>query len=169
MSAGSIAPMLIKYREVRSDTGEAGSSPIRIAQFCAEDRREAVRECHAGVASQRAAVVTLFGSDGYDQGATTAEMHRLCLFAGIPVVSRTTAGEIGPAGYRERSLAVTSFEAGSFHAAAYIRTGLRQFDAGRAHTLAPVEISTPGAHSEHCLALLMSDGLSVREEEVAAV
>ncbi|CAI8860401.1 MULTISPECIES: FIST N-terminal domain-containing protein [Methylococcus] len=159
--------MLMKNRDVRSGTGEAGSSSIRIAQSCAEDPREAVREFHAGVASQQPALVTFFCSSEYDLDAIAAEIRRL--FAGIPVVGCTTAGEIGPAGYRDHSLA-----GASFHAVADILTGLRQFDGARAYALAQallqrLEVSAPGARPENGFALLMIDGLSVRGEEVAHV
>jgi hypothetical protein len=145
---------------------------IRIAQSCAKDPREAVREFHAGVASQQPALVTFFCSSEYDLDTIAEEMRRL--FAGIPVIGCTTAGEIGPAGYRDHSLAGASFQAGSFHAVAAILTGLQRFDAARAYALAQallqrLEVSASGARPENSFAFLMIDGLSVREEEVAHV
>ncbi|QJD30587.1 FIST N-terminal domain-containing protein [Methylococcus geothermalis] len=162
----------MKNRNSRSATGGKNSSSIRIAQSCAADPREAVREFHAGVKSQQPALVTFFCSSEYDLDAIAAEMRRL--FAGLQVVGCTTAGEIGPAGYREHSLAGASFQADSFHAVADILTGLQQFVAARAYALAQallqrLEVSAPGARPENSFALLMIDGLSVREEEVAHV
>lgn len=152
--------------------GERKSSAIQIAQSCAKDPRKAVREFHAGIASQQPALVTFFCSSEYELGAIAAEMRRL--FAGIPVVGCTTAGEIGPAGYRDHSLAGASFEAGSFHAAADILTGLQRFDPDEGHALVQgllqrLEVSSPAARPDDSFAFLMIDGLSVREEEVTHV
>ena len=76
---------------------------IRTSQSSASDPREAVREFHAGVVQADTVLVVFFCSIEYDLDAIADEMRRL--FDGIPVVGCTTAGEIGPNGYRGQSLA----------------------------------------------------------------
>ena len=98
---------------------------IRRAQSCATDARQAVREFHAAVAQPEMALVMFFCSSEYDLEALAEEMRRL--FAGAQVVGCTTAGEIGPAGYREHSLTGASFPASSFNAVSGRIDGLRQF------------------------------------------
>ena len=97
---------------------------IRRAQSCATDAREAVREFHAGVAQPDMALVIFFCSSEYDLEVLAEEMRSL--FAGVQVVGCTTAGEIGPAGYREHSLTGASFPASSFAVCGRIDC-LRQF------------------------------------------
>ena len=85
----------------------SGEQTIRIAQSCATDPRKAVEEFHAGLAQPDATLVIFFCSSEYDREVLTAEMgHR---FAGTQVVGCTTAGEIGPAGCRDHSIAGVSF------------------------------------------------------------
>ncbi len=83
----------------------------------------------------------------------------------------TTAGEIGPAGYREHSLTGASFPASSFHAVSGRIDCLQQFKiaAGQAlvqELLQKLESHAPQAEPENSFALLLIDGLSMREEPV---
>lgn len=142
---------------------------IRRAQSCATDAREAAREFHALVEQPHMALVVFFCSSEYDLDVLAEEMGRL--FAGVHVVGCTTAGEIGPAGYREHSLAGASFAASMFRAVSGRIDCLQQFKIATAQALAQkllqnLENDARQAGSENSFALLLIDGLSVREEPV---
>ena len=142
---------------------------IRRWQSCNEDAREAVREFHRGVSQPDTALVLFFCSVEYDLGAVAQEMERQ--FAGIQVIGCTTAGEFGPAGYRDHSICGASFPAGTFDAVSGLIPRLRQFEspAGQAFAqaqLQKLESRAPQAATENTFALLLIDGLSEREEVV---
>lgn len=145
------------------------ASRIRRAQTRVEDAREAVRAFHAGVAQDDMALVVFFCASSYDLDAIADEMRRC--FAGVQVVGCTSAGEIGPGGYLEHSLAGASFGAGDFTAASGCITGLQDFDAAAGQALArhlqgQLDAATGSKSAANRFALLLIDGLSVREEAV---
>jgi len=142
---------------------------IRRAQSCATDARDAVREFHAGAAQPDMALVIFFCSSEYDLEVLAEEMRSL--FAGVQVVGCTTAGEIGPAGYREHSLTGASFPASSFNAVSGCIDHLQQFKIATGQALVQellqrLESHAPQAETDHSFALLLIDGLSMREEAV---
>jgi len=142
---------------------------IRRAQSCATDARDAVREFHAAVAQPDMALVIFFCSSEYDLDSLAVEMKHL--FDGVQVVGCTTAGEIGPAGYQDHSLSGASFPASSFSAVSGRIDHLQQFrfDTGHAFAqqlLQSLESHAPQADPDNSFALLLIDGLSVREETV---
>jgi hypothetical protein len=142
---------------------------IRRAQSCSTDARDAVREFHAGVTQPDMALVVFFCSSEYDLEVLAEEMGHL--FAGVQVVGCSTAGEIGPAGYREHSLTGASFPASSFNAASGRIDSLRQFKiaTGQAivqELLQRLESQAQQADPDNSFALLLIDGLSMREEAV---
>lgn len=114
------------------------------------------------------ALVVFFCSADYDLDDLASEIQ--ALFAGVEVVGCTTAGEIGPAGYRDHSISGVSFGAASFVAASGQIDDLRQFDAARggqvAHDVLERLDGRDGAAAGNRFALLLIDGLSVREEPV---
>jgi hypothetical protein len=145
------------------------SGTVRRCQSCLADAREAVREFRAGLWQPDIELVLFFCSSAYDLDAVADEMERQ--FPGTQVVGCTTAGEIGPAGYRDHSISGASFPAGSFTAVSGLIDHLQQFESphGRAFAQAQVrklESRAPQAGSENSFALLLIDGLSVREEQV---
>ena len=151
---------------VHSDTAKG----IRIAQSCASDPRAAVKEFHAQVAQPDMALVIFFCSDEYDRETLAREMNRR--FAGVQVVGCTTAGEIGPNGCRDHSIAGVSLASSVCTAAGGIVEHLQQFepDEGRlvAHELLyRLQDGAPGGERRNSFAFLLIDGLSVREELVA--
>jgi hypothetical protein len=142
---------------------------IRRAQSCAADPRQAVREFYAAVAQPDMALVLFFCSTAYDLAVLAEEMERL--FAGVQVVGCTTAGEIGPAGYRDHSLAGMSFPAGPFSAVSGLLSPLQPFEPGQGQALVQellqrLESQAPQADQGNTFAFLMIDGLSIREETV---
>jgi len=144
-------------------------SRIRRAQSCATDAREAVREFHAGVTQPDMALVIFFCSNEYDLEVLAEEMK--CSFAGVQVVGCTTAGEIGPAGYREHSLTGASFPAGDFNVVSGHIGHLQHFKIATGQALVQellqrLESHTTQAVTDNSFALLLIDGLSMREEVV---
>lgn len=142
---------------------------IHRAQSCATDARDAVREFHAGVAQPDIALVIFFCSSEYDLEVLAEEMRSL--FAGVQVVGCTTAGEIGPAGYREHGLTGASFPASSFNAVSGRIDQLRQFKIASGQALVQellqrLESRAQRAEPDNSFALLLIDGLSMREEVV---
>jgi hypothetical protein len=142
---------------------------IRTGQSCARDARTAAREFYDMVAQPRMALVLFFCSPDYDRAELGTEVARL--FAGVQVVGCTTAGEIGPAGYREHSISGASFGAGEFIAASGQIDGLQQFEFARGRAVARdvlERLLAGGADPDpsRTFAFLLVDGMSVREEPV---
>ncbi len=142
---------------------------IRLAQSSAVDARQAVAEFHAAVMQPDMALVLFFCSSEYDLDILAAEMNRL--FAGVQVVGCTTAGEIGPAGYIQHSLSGASFPSGSCVAVSGLLERLGQFEIAKGHDFAQgllqkLESMAPQASAENSFAMMLIDGLSVREEPV---
>jgi hypothetical protein len=143
---------------------------IRMAQSCSLEASQAVEEFHGAVAQPNMELVVFFCSSKYDLDVLAVEMNRL--FAGIQVVGCTTAGEIGPAGYHQHSLSGASFPAGSCVAVSGLLDNLTQFNIARGHNFVQVllqqlESKIPQAIPDNSFALLLIDGLSIREEPVA--
>lgn len=147
------------------------TSSIRRSQSCAINPRDAVREFHAGVVQPDMELVVFFCSNEYDRDILTEEMNHL--FTGVQIVGCTTAGEIGPAGYREHSLAGASFRASEFTAVTDRIDHLQQFEFTKAKAFAQTQLQklkhkAPQAAPENSFALLLIDGMSVREEQVTS-
>lgn len=145
--------------------------PSRIlrAQSCAIEARQAVREFHAAVAQPDIALVIFFCSNEYDLKVLADEMRQL--FDGVQVVGCTTAGEMGPAGYLDHSITGASFPARDFIAVSGRIDRLQQFKivTGMAFTqelLLRLEGLAPQADADNSFALVLIDGLSIREEPV---
>jgi len=117
-------------------------------------------------------LVIFFCSGEYDLHVLAAEMDKS--FSGVQVIGCTTAGEIGPAGYREHSLCGASFAAGSFNAAIGCIEFVRHFEIGGGRDfvhklLHDLKLRAPQASAENSFAVQLIDGLSVREEPVTRV
>jgi len=143
---------------------------IRLAQSYATEARQAVEEFHAAVVQPNMELVIFFCSSKYNLDVLAAEMNRR--FAGIQVVGCTTAGEIGPTGYHQHSLSGASFPASSCVAVSGLLDRLSQFDIARGHAfgqalLQRLESKSPDAVPDNSFAMLLIDGLSIREEPVA--
>ena len=144
---------------------------IRIAQSCAQDPAAAVEALHDGLAQPDISLVLFFCSSEYDHEALAAEMARR--FAGVPVVGCTTAGEIGPLGCRDHSIAGVSFAAAVCTAVSRPSRGPPRLpDRGRrrarAATCAAGSTSARRRRRRaNTFAFLLVDGLSGHEEQVA--
>lgn len=142
---------------------------IRLGQSCAPEARQAAEEFHASVVQPNMELVIFFCSSEYDLNVLEEEINRL--FAGIQVVGCTTAGEIGPAGYRSHSLTGASFQSGSCVAVNGLLDRLSQFDITRGHDFAQIllqrlESRVPGASPDNSFAVMLIDAMSIREEPV---
>lgn len=143
---------------------------MRTAQSCVADTRQAVAEFHAGVTQPGMELVLFFCSSEYDLEILAAEMNRL--FAGVQVVGCTTAGEIGPSGYCNHSLSGVSFAEGCCTAVSRRLDDLSRFAIAQGHDFAQallqqLESKAPDSSPDNSFALLLIDGMSVREEPVA--
>lgn len=135
----------------------------------AKDPRVAVREFHAAVWGPNLTLVIFFCSSHYDLDVIASEMN--ALFPNVTVVGCTTAGEIGPAGYREYSLSGASFPASSCLAIAGYYDGLQQFEHEKGYDfvnslLQQLEDQRPDAGPKNSFGLMLIDGLCKREEPI---
>jgi hypothetical protein len=143
---------------------------VRQAQVDNPDPRTAAREFHAAVSQTNMELVVFFCSTDYNL-AVLAETMAEC-FAGVQVVGCTSAGTIGSLGYREYGISGASFASGAFTAVAGRISQLDQFDnrEGQAFVQAQLqrlEAKASRADAKNSFALLLIDGLSLREELVA--
>lgn len=145
------------------------SEKILAGHACSADSRAAVAEFESQVRQPEMALVLFFCSSAYELAAVADEMNKR--FAGIPVVGCTTAGEIGPAGYRGRSLSGMSFPAGACSVVAGGIEGLQSFEIAGGRDFAQgllgrLEKQAPDADAKNTFGVLLIDGLSMREEPV---
>lgn len=138
-------------------------------QSCAADEADAVREFHTAVAQPAMELVIFFCASSYDLERLASEMA--LRFGSVRVVGCTTAGEIGPAGMRDRGLVGASFAAGSFTVAVTCLEHLHDFQSsdGQAAALAllrELEGRDTKARAGNTFAVVLIDGLSMREEVV---
>jgi hypothetical protein len=143
---------------------------VRITQSCAQDPAAAVEALHAGLWRPDVALVLFFCSSEYDRDALAAEMARR--FAGVPVVGCTTAGEIGPLGCRDHSVAGVSFAAEVCSAEVGHLEDLRRFRISDGVAFAQdlrrrLEESARDGEAGNSFAFLLVDGLSGHEEQLA--
>jgi hypothetical protein len=138
-----------------------------MSHSCASDARQAAREFHAGVEQPDMSMVVFFCSSDYDLDALADELNQL--FGSVPLIGCTTAGEIGSAGYRAQSLSGVSFAASAGAVVAGCLPDLQNF------AVAPGQVFVHGlleqldkhvSKGNRAFALLLIDGLSVREEPV---
>ena len=141
-------------------------SGIRRAHSTAPGALDAVAEFHAAVVQADMALVVFFCSSDYELDRLAAEMQRL--FGAVQVIGCTTAGEIGPAGYLEHGLCGASFAASQFTAVCGCIEDLQGFTlpAGQGFARGLLRRLPETATDEQSFALLLIDGLSVREEPV---
>jgi len=147
---------------------------IRAAHSCARHPGDAVREFHRAVYQDNMALVIFFCSAAYDSDVLAEEMSRR--FRGVQVVGCTTAGEIGPAGYRDLSLSGVSFSSTDFTAVSGCLENLQAFETTRGHALVDSlqreldnRLFPQTTANSNCVALQLIDGLSLREETVSRV
>lgn len=143
---------------------------VRLFQSLATDAATAVRELHAGLRQPDPALVIFHCSPFHDLDAIEAQMR--VSFAGVQVIGCTTAGEVGPLGYREHSLVGISFSLRHFMAATGCVRDLQGFSVADGKRFAlgllrQCQEHPAAASLSNNFALMYIDGLSSREEQVA--
>lgn len=143
---------------------------IRIAQSCAREPSRAADELYRGLEQPDLALVLFFCSSEYDRAALAAELRGR--FGDAPTVGCTTAGEIGPQGCREGSLAGVSFAPAAGSAVIGRLDHLKDFTmpAGVAFARdlrSRLEREAPHADAHNTFAFLLVDGLFGHEEQLA--
>jgi hypothetical protein len=147
----------------------AADGQIRQAQVSAPDAATAVRRLHEALAGPDVAQVLFFCTPDLELDQVGAEMARC--FGTVPVAGCTTAGEIGPAGYRTGTLSGLSLPAAQFAVASRSFGNLHGFGASQAHALVralvqELDTSDTLASLDPVFAYLLIDGLAGCEEPV---
>jgi hypothetical protein len=147
----------------------SSASAITLAQSTEPDARKAVRQVHLALRACDSALILFFCSSHFDLESLADEM-RLC-FADTEVIGCTTAGEIGPAGYLDHSLVAVALPRALFTAVSARLDSLRDFTIAGGQACAmeamhDLEHRSPDAGVGNRFALLLIDGLSIREEPV---
>jgi hypothetical protein len=142
----------------------------------APDARQAIAELHRLIGGPDISCVILFCSPQYDIDAIAAAVRER--FGETPVFGCTTAGEIGPFGYINGGVCGIGFPRDDFVAAAALIEDLAGFGlsstiertrAAAAERDRIAAIAFPDcASAPKGFALLLIDGLSVREEQVVS-
>src|SRR5579862_229530 len=138
------------------------------------DAARAVAELHRQIAGPDIACVLIFCAASYDRAALSDALARH--FGDTPVYGCTTAGEITPFGYISGGISGIAFPAAEFRVAAMLFQTLSQFDtaatvAGTRALVAELDAPVPGRralHPSRRFAMLLIDGLSVREEQLVS-
>lgn len=131
----------------------------------------AAEELHAAIFDPSAALTLFFCSPDYDLDALGAELVRR--FGDAPLVGCTTAGEIGPFGYREGSISGVSIGGPGFQVATVRVDELRHFELARGDAAARAAIAKLGwsdgmIRSDDAFGFLLVDGLSTQEEALVS-
>jgi hypothetical protein len=142
----------------------------------APDARQAIAELHRLIGGPDISCVILFCSPQYDIDAMAAATREY--FGDTPVFGCTTAGEIGPFGYINGGVCGIGFPREDFVVAATLIDDLAGFELSstiertRAAAAERDRIAATafpdGASGARGFALLLIDGLSVREEQVVS-
>ncbi|MBV8534400.1 MAG: FIST C-terminal domain-containing protein [Alphaproteobacteria bacterium] len=141
----------------------------------APNPREAVAELHRAIGGPRTAFAVIFFSPQYDVNAIAAAVRER--FGDTPVFGCTTAGEITPFGYISGGLCGIGFPADEFAVTSVLFEDLSNFEV--ASTLEKTRLAVadqartaasafPDIVGTKCFALLLVDGLSVREEQLVS-
>jgi hypothetical protein len=141
---------------------------VRIAHSCAQDPVAAAEALRDGLQQPDIALVLFFCSSDYDHATLAEQVARR--FAGVPVVGCTTAGEIGPLGCRDHSIAGVSFAADVCTVEVGLLEELRGFQIADGVALARRlrrELDEAAPAGGDTFAFLLVDGLSGHEEQVA--
>lgn len=152
-------------------------SKIRFAESSARNPETRAREIVAGLAgsaggapADAAALLAVFCSPSLDLAASVAALRGA--LPTTPLIGCTTAGEIGPQGYQGDSLVALMLPADDFVATSEIIPNLSSLDLRGWQEITRAALrrhagSAAAAGFTSSFALLLVDGLSVREEPLA--
>lgn len=143
---------------------------VQVAQaFARADDPDPMAALARGLGPGPFALVLLFLSPEADLPALA--LRSSTLFATARVAGCTTSGELTPEGYQSGSIVALGFPARHFAAEALVFTGLsRATGTGIAEAMqaARQRLAMDHSHLPAEFALLLVDGLSIREDELAA-
>jgi hypothetical protein len=136
----------------------------------AADASAAAAELATKLALTDAGLVIFFCSPSYDRDELSGELAGR--FGDAQLVGCTTAGELGPAGFKDRGISGVGFSSRCCAAASGWVGPLDRFEREQAEGLVQgllqrLEAIDSSADSSNTFALLLIDGLSIREEAVA--
>ncbi|MFN8588713.1 MAG: nitric oxide-sensing protein NosP [Candidatus Eisenbacteria bacterium] len=146
-------------------------SLIRRTIVRGDDPRQLAAALAQGLAPGDAAAIAFFATPGLDRDGFAAALREH--FPGVPAIGCTTAGELGPEGMTEHSVSAFSLPKAGFRVATARVCSLAQFTlSSAAEVVARLRgsIEAQGATfaPERMFAMLLVDGLSVREEALAS-
>ena len=146
-------------------------SGTRRAISHAHDVERAAAELFAALWQASCCIVVLFVSPGYDMPRLATDLQ--ARFGVIPLVGCTTAGEIGPGGYAERSITGFSLAGPEFAASVGLIRGVSLGNAaGMQATVRQTRLAiydaAPWARHENLFAVTLIDGVCGCEEVVAS-
>lgn len=138
------------------------------------DAAEAVSEIYAAIGETDSALCLFFCSPDYDVQALAVALRGR--FGDTPLLGCTTAGEITPDGYLERSLVAVSLPKRHFTVAQRCIEPLSGFELKQGGVVAAEMVSelrgllTPphAVRGDQCFGMLLSDGLAMQEEVLVA-
>ncbi|MBN1824814.1 MAG: FIST C-terminal domain-containing protein [Candidatus Eisenbacteria bacterium] len=136
-----------------------------------DDPAEAARELHEQIHCEETALGIFFCSPRYDLNALERELA--ARFGDVNLIGCTTAGEITPAGYRNDSISGVGFSSREFHAVTRRIENLAGFEVGGGleiakSALAELRGAVKDFRRENVFAMLLVDGLSLREESLVS-
>ncbi len=144
---------------------------VKRGQSHSLDEATAVQELYEQIGQDRLSGVIFFASSKYNLDRLAKELTNRF---DAPMIGCTTSGEIGPLGYGEGTLVGFSLSSDQLQMLTYSMEHLQQFDTSQIEEigksvrgrLAAEEKVHPGSKA---FALLLIDGLSVREEQAISV
>jgi hypothetical protein len=143
---------------------------IRLGQSQLINPKEAVREFYTSVFQENIELVIFFCSNEFDLDIIAEEINSL--FRSVKVIGCTTAGEIGSLGYLNHSISGMSFQSDTCSVVTGVLENLNEFSISQAHDLCQkllqeLEHKVSNSTIENKFALMLIDGLSIKEESVA--
>ena len=144
---------------------------IRRGYSTAADPVEAAREFHASVAQpDGGGLVVFFCAASYNLDRLAEALRER--FGTAHLIGCTTAGEIGPPGYLEGSIAGFSLPSAGLRAASALISDLARFEMSQGHAAADAALnavaSQPGGAIDpaRSFAMVLTDGLATNEEQL---
>lgn len=146
------------------------SLTVRKAASRQPDSLAALEEVRSAIAQEGMSAALVFVGEGHDLGVLGPALERAF---DVPVIACTTAGEITPAGYAERSLSAVSLASSRLMVRTFRIDGLATLQASQLSSLVAETMLTltdlrKRAPGTRAFGLLLVDGLSLAEENLIA-
>ncbi len=146
------------------------TSCLRVGASLSQDPRQAARDLRDALHQPDAALTLFFCSPEYPLPELREALNDA--FAGVPLVGCTTAGEIGPLGYRKGSVTGVSFGSADFHVAIARVDNIDDSPMSKAEQLAQTAIADLKARGysptgANTFGMVLIDGLANQEEVIA--